>query len=94
VPHIKNIRIRTRSVCMRICPVSVLNVEIFRQVNRQKLKIAVREGSLKRTAKLIAVTSKEVLSKHSIENYTCYTYALNKHTKYTNSQIIHMNTRK
>jgi hypothetical protein len=79
---------------MRICPVSVINVEIFRQVIRQKLTIAVREGSLKSTAKLIAVTSKEVLSNHSIENYTDYPYALKMQTIYTKSQTIHMNTRK
>jgi hypothetical protein len=79
---------------MRICPVSVINIEIFRQVIRQKLTIAVREGSLKRTAKLIAVTSKEVLSKHLVENYTDYPYTIKIQTIYTKSQIIHMNTRK
>lgn len=51
----------------------VLNVEMFRQVIRQKLVIAVWEGSLKCTAKLIVVIAKEVLSKQSFENPEMFT---------------------
>jgi hypothetical protein len=51
----------------------VLNVEMFRQVIRQTLVITVWEGSIKCTAKLIAVISKEVLSKNSFENPEIFT---------------------
>ena len=46
----------------------MLNIEIFTQVIHQKLVFDVTEDSLKCTAKLIAVISEEVLSKHSVEN--------------------------
>jgi hypothetical protein len=51
----------------------VLNVEMFRQVICQNLVIAVWEGSLKCTAKIIAVISKKVLSKQSFENPEIFT---------------------
>ena len=46
----------------------MLNIEMFTHVIHQKLVFEFSEGSLKCTAKLMAVISKEVLSKHSLEN--------------------------